>query len=140
MSEGNGALVGTWRLVSAIMRDVETNEEIPIWGDEPNGCLVLTPANRWIVIQTAQGRKAPHTEEERAGAFNSMLAYAGKFRTKGNQIVIAVDIAWDEGWNGTEQVRSYRVEGDCLHIEAAPQRYRLFGEKHMRGILIWKRD
>jgi hypothetical protein len=140
MSEGNEALVGTWRLVSAIMQDVETNENIPVWGDEPNGCLVLTSAGGWIVIQTAQGRKSPQTDAERASAFRSMLAYAGTFRTRGNQIVIRVDIAWDESWNGTEQVRSYRIEGDHLHIEAAPQRYPAFGGNHLRGILIWKRD
>lgn len=139
MRDGNEALIGTWRLVSALMQDVETNERLPVWGDEPHGCLVLTPAGRWIVIQTAQGRKAPQTEQDKASAFNSMLAYAGTFRTQENRIVISVDIAWDESWNGTEQVRSYRVEGDHLHIEAAPQRYPAFGGKNMRGILIWKR-
>jgi hypothetical protein len=38
----------------------------------------------------------------------SMLAYSGKYHTKGKEIVIKVDIAWDESWNGAEQVRYYR--------------------------------
>jgi len=94
-----------------------------------------------VLRRPKRGRgKPPQTEEDRASAFKSLLAYAGNFRTRGNQIVIGVDIAWDESWNGTEQVRSYHIEGDRLHIEAAPQRYPAFGGKHMRGILTWKRD
>jgi Lipocalin-like domain len=55
-----------------------------------------------------------------------MLAYSGKYRTEGNKIIINVDIVWDELWTGTEQVRYYRIEGDQLHIEAAPQPYAKF--------------
>jgi hypothetical protein len=65
---------------------------------------------------------------------------SNQYRTGGNKIVIDVDIAGDESWNGTEQVRYYRLEGDQLHIEAAPQPYANFGGKLMRGILIWARD
>jgi hypothetical protein len=41
-----------------------------------------------------------------------MLAYSGKYRIDKNKIIINVDIAWDESWNGTEQVRYYQIEGD----------------------------
>jgi hypothetical protein len=60
-----------------------------------------------------------------------MLAYSGKYRTDGNKIIIKVDIAWDETWNGTEQVRYYRIEGDRLYVEAVPQPYANFGGKVM---------
>jgi hypothetical protein len=140
MGSGNEALVGTWRLVSCFMEDVQTKERKPVWGDHPNGFIVLTADGRWIVIQTAEGRKAPLTDEDYAAAFRSMLAYSGTYRTEGNKIVIGVDIAWDESWIGTDQVRYYRIEGDQLHIEAAPQPYANFGGSVMRGILIWARD
>ena len=134
-----GKLVGTWALVSCFMEDVDTKERKPVWGDHPNGYLVVTLDGRWIVVQTAEGRKAPGTNEERSAAFQSMLAYSGKYRANENKIVIKVDIAWDESWNRTEQVRHYKIEGDELHIEAAPQAYANFGGKVMRGILIWTR-
>ena len=140
MGNNNEALVGTWKLVSCFMEDVETKEQKPSWGERPNGYIVLTPEGRWIVVQTAEGRKAPKTDEDRAAAFQSMLAYSGKYRTEGNEIIIKVDIAWDESWIGTDQVRHYRIEGNRLHIEAAPQPYANFGGKVMRGILIWERD
>ena len=140
MDINSEALIGTWKLVSCFMEDVETKEQKPVWGEHPNGYIVLTSGGRWIVIQTAEGRKAPKTDEDRAAAFRSMLAYSGKYRAEGNKIVINVDISGDEAWNGTEQIRYYRLEGDQLHIEAAPQPYANFDGKVMRGVLIWERD
>ena len=140
MGNNDEALVGTWKLVSCFMEDVETKEQKPSWGERPNRYIVLTPEGRWIVVQTAEGRKAPKTDDDRAAAFRSMLAYSGKYRTEGNEIIIKVDIAWDKSWIGTDQVRHYRIEGNRLHIEAAPQPYANFGDKVMRGVLIWERD
>jgi hypothetical protein len=140
MASIDEALNGTWRLVSCFMEDFETKEKVAAWGERPNGYLVLTPEGRWIVVQTAEGRKTPQTDADRADAFTSMLAYSGAFRVQGDQIVINVDIAWDESWVGTKQVRSYRLEDDQLHIEAAPQPYSNFGGKVMRGVLVWKRS
>jgi Lipocalin-like domain len=111
MSSDSEPLIGTWKLVSCFMEDVETNERKFVWGDHPNGYIVLTAGGRWIVLQTAEGRKVPETDKDRTAAFRSMLAYSGKYRTEGNKIIIKVDIAWDESWTGTEQVRYYRIDG-----------------------------
>ena len=139
MGSSNEALVGTWKLVSCFMEDVETKEQKPVWGERPNGYIVVTGC-RWIVIQTAEGRKPTQTDEDRAAAFKSMLTYSGKYRTEGNKVVINVDIAGDESWNGTEQVRYYRIESNQLHIEAPPQAFANFDGKVIRGILVWTRD
>src|SRR5271154_1092407 len=128
MGSSNEALVGTWKLVSCFMEDVETKEQKPVWGEHPNGYIVVTGC-RWIVIQTAEGRKPTQTDEDRAAAFKSMLTYSGKYRTEGNKVVINVDIAGDESWNGTEQVRYYRIESNQLHIEAPPQAFANFDGK-----------
>ena len=133
-------LIGAWKLVSCLMEDVETKERKPLWGDRPNGCIIVTKDGQWTAIQTAEGRKAPKTDEDRAAAFRSMLAYSGKYRTEGNKIIINVDIAWDETWTGSEQVRYYRIDGDKLYIELAPQPFANFGGKTMRGILVWMRQ
>jgi hypothetical protein len=138
--DGVAQLAGAWKLISAVMEDVDTAERKHLWGEHPNGYIVLTPAGRWIVIQTAEGRTAPKVDEERSTAFRTMLAYSGKFRVEGNKVIIKVDIAWDESWTGTEQVRHYHTDGDKLYIEAAPQPYAAFGGKVMRGILVWTRE
>ena len=131
--------VGTWKLHSCFMEDVETKEQRAVWGEHPNGWLILTPAGRWIVVQTAEGRTTPQTDEDRSAAFRSMLAYCGKYRIDGQKIVVDVDIAWDESWCGTEQIRFFSIENNRLHIEAAPQRYANLGDKIMRAVLIWQR-
>ena len=53
-----------------------------------------------------RAQEAPKTDEDRAAAFRSMLAYSG-----------IVDIAWDETWTGSEQVRYYRIDCDKLYME-----------------------
>ena len=134
-----GSIVGTWRLISCFMEDVETEEQKAVWGHRPNGMLVITAAGRWIVLQTAEGRKIPYTDENASTAFRSMLAYGGSYRTEKQKIVVHVDIAWDESWTGTEQVRFFSVDGDRLHIDAPPQRYANFGDRMMRAVLVWER-
>src|SRR5215475_8933020 len=138
-ADGQANLIGTWRLISCVMEDPATGKRDAVWGQHPNGFLVLTPTGRWIVVQTAEGRTVPQTDEDRAAAFRSMLAYSGTYRTEGQKIIITVDVAWDEGWNGTEQVRTFKLDGDELHIEAAPQPYANLGGKVMRGSLTWAR-
>jgi hypothetical protein len=86
------------------------------------------------------GTTSKRSRSSGLGVFRSMLAYSGLYRTEGQQIIIQVDIAWDESWIGTEQVRRFRIEGDKLHIEAAPQPYANFGGRVMRGILVWQRE
>jgi hypothetical protein len=139
MGDDTTALTGTWTLESCVMEDVQTNERTLAWGEHPGGRLVLTPDGHWIVVQTAEGRKAPRSDAERADAFRSMLAYAGRYRTEGSTIVVTVDVAWDESWIGTEQVRNFRLDGDRLRIEAPPQAYANFGGRILRGLLVWKR-
>jgi Lipocalin-like domain len=132
--------VGSWRLKSAVMEDVETGNRLHAWGEHPKGSLVLTPSGHWIVLQTAEHRPSPGGDLETASAFRSMLAYSGRFRIEGDQIAIEGDIAWDETWIGREQIRIFRLSGDELHIEAPPQRYANFNDRLMRGILIWQRE
>ena len=126
--------------MSAVMEDVESKVQTPAWGEHPNGCLILTSAGRWMVIQTAEGRKRSQDDAARAAAFRSMLAYSGKYRVDADKIIIKVDISADEAWTGAEQVRLFKLEGDKLHIEASPQAYPNFGGKVMRGILTWARE
>ena len=42
MSGDQLPLVGAWKLVSCLMEDVETKERKPLWGDRPNGCIIVT--------------------------------------------------------------------------------------------------
>jgi hypothetical protein len=48
-----------------------------------------------------------------------MLGYIGKYRIEGQDFVTHVDASWNQEWNGTEQRRHFRIEGDKLFIEPA---------------------
>jgi lipocalin-like protein len=111
-----------------------------LYGEHPNGYAILTPEGRLMALITAEGRKVPRTPEDRDAAFRSAAAYSGRYRVDGNQFVTTVDIAWNEAWVGTDQVRFFRLEGDRLYIETPPTPNPEVRGQMMRGMLIWERE
>jgi len=109
-------LVGTWKLLS---------QEAIVEGEAPekvfsNGYLIVTREGRVMALFTAENRKAGMGDAERVALHKSMAAVSGKYRVEGNTFVFAVDVSWNESWNGSEQRRHFRIEGDKLFIETAP--------------------
>jgi len=133
-------LAGVWKLQSWIMEDVQTKEAKVVFGERPNGYLILTPQGRMMGLLTAQGRKPPQTEAEREAAYRSMLAYSGRYRVEGDQFITKVDVSWNEAWVGTEQARLYKVEGTRLQVLSPPQPNPNFGGRTMRGIFTFERE
>lgn len=132
-------LVGTWRLVSW---QVITENEPPqnVFGAHPKGFLVLTREGRSIVLTTAENRRVGMGDAERAALHKSMLAYSGKYRIEGNDFVTIVEVSWNEEWNGTEQRRHFRMEGDKLFIESAPGPSIISPGKTDFRRIVWQRD
>jgi hypothetical protein len=62
------------------------------------------------------------TQEKLPGVVPALTVSNHEIPEASSQVwaAINVDIAWDESWIGNEQVRSFRIDGDRLHIEAAP--------------------
>jgi Lipocalin-like domain len=120
--EGNAMnaeiLVGNWKLVS--WQVVTEGEAKDLFGSKPNGYFILTRDGRAMTVTTAEARKPGESEAERAALHKSMLAYTGKYRLEGDEFVTTVDASWNESWNGTEQRRRFRLDGDKLFIESAP--------------------
>jgi hypothetical protein len=133
-------LAGVWTLQSWVMENVETKETKAVFGDKPNGYLVLTHDGRMMGLLTAQGRKAPQTEAEREAAYRSMLAYSGRYRTEGDKFITKVDVSWNEAWVGTEQARDYVVSGGKLQVLSPAAPNPNFGGKKMRGIFTFQRE
>lgn len=133
-------LLGNWKLVSFFTEDVQTKERNNVYGEHPNGYLGFTPQGRFFAHVTADGRKVPQTPEEQAAAYRSMLAYTGKYRVEGEKFVAKVDVAWNEGWVGTEQARFWRVEGNKLHITTAPFPNPKVAGNMVIGTLVWEKE
>jgi len=127
--EERGGLAGVWRLKTFVSEDVQSGERRTVFGRHPNGCLVLTPSGRLFAILTARKR----------AAIAPLIAYSGTYRVEGTTLTTTVDIAWDEGWIGTNVVRHYRIEGNTLYIETPAGPNVDHGGRTMRFLLSWKR-
>ena len=137
-ADGDG-LVGTWKLVSwQVIADNGSPQNL--FGAHPKGYLVLTPEGRSIVLTTAEKRQPGMGEKERAALQKSMLAYTGRYRVEGHDFITTVEVSWNEEWNGTEQRRHFRVEGNRLIIESAPAPSIIFPGKTDFRRIVWERS
>jgi hypothetical protein len=132
-------LIGVWKLVSWQVI-VENQPPQNVFGLHPKGYLVLTREGRAIVLTTAENRTPGMGEAERAELHKSMLAYSGRYRVEGNDFITRVDVSWNEEWNGTEQRRHFRLDGDKLFIETAPAPSIVFPGKTDFRRIIWERE
>jgi hypothetical protein len=139
-AEVKAQIVGTWKLVSVMYEDQQSKELTPVLGKNPKGSQVATADGRWLALVTAEGRKIPQTDEERAQALRSMIAYSGRYRVEGDKVITKVEIAWNESWVGGEQVRFVRFEGDKLYIESPPMPHPNVGGRAVRVIVTWERE
>ena len=134
-------IVGTWKLVAVSYEDAQSKERTPVLGEHPRGYQIATPEGRWIALVTADGRPVPKTDEDRAKALRSMIAYSGRYRVEENKVITKVEVAWNEAWVGGEQVRFLRFEGDdILNIESPPMPHPNVDNKVVRVIVTWARD
>jgi hypothetical protein len=107
-------LVGIWRLVS-FEREFQGSEEreYPM-GKVPSGYIQFLAEGRMTVVITAEGRKAPATDADRAALYNTLVAYTGGYRVEGDKWITKVDVSANPAWVGTEQTRTFKVAGDRL--------------------------
>jgi hypothetical protein len=77
---------------------------------------------------------APATE--RAEAFSSFLAYAGRYTFSGQRVVHHVEVSSVQNWVKTGQVHNVKLEGDQLTLSTSSK---LGGE--LRFVeLVWQRS
>ena len=132
-------LLGVWRLESVHMES-RTGEKKNTLGEKPNGYLIFTPQKRMMALLTAEGRKKPDTDEDGIAAFWSMSVYSGIYHVEGDKWTTKVDVAWTETWVGSDQERSFKLEGDKLTVISMwmlnPHEP---ANAEARGVLVWSR-
>jgi len=140
LADDKEKIVGTWKLVSVVYEDQLTKERTPVLGEHPRGRQIATADGRWLALVTAENRPVPKTDEERARALQSMIAYTGRYRVEEGKVITKVEAAWNEAWVGGEQVRMIRFEGDRLFIESPPMPHPNVNNKMVQVIVIWDRE
>ncbi len=140
MTQNASRVLGTWKLRSYVREVIATGRRHDQFGAKPDGYLGYSPDGRMYAIFTRRDRITPRdvvpTEEEGVQLLGSMVAYAGTYTLGDKQVIHHIDISWNQGWTGTDQVRFFELDGETLTITTAPYRSYLDGREG-RSILVW---
>jgi len=90
LADDRDKIVGTWKLVSVVYEDAQTKERTPVLGLHSKGYQIATPEGRWLALVTAEGRKVPQTDTERATALRTMISYTGRYRLENGRVLTQV--------------------------------------------------
>jgi len=138
------AILGTWKLVSYVREDLPSGAKSDVMGAHPSGYINYCRDGRMIVIIFGSDRNKPAgavaTPDEAEALIRGMLAYAGTYSidSQAKTVTHHIDISWDQSRTGTDQVRSYKLEGDRITLTTEPSTDPATGNKTVRT-LIWEK-
>jgi lipocalin-like protein len=134
------ALIGVWKVLSFQTEFKDGSPPRATFGEHPAGYIIFTKEGRMMAVIEGEGRKAPSTDQDRAALLNSLAAYSGAYQVEGNHWTTTVDVAWNPAWQGTKQVRGYKLIGDRLTVTSMWQpSLSIAGSPITRGILVFER-
>ena len=133
-------VLGTWKLVAYDLEFQDSGERRPVFGRSPKGYIIFSPEGRMMAYLEAEKRNPPRTDEERAAAYQTMIAYTGKYRLEGDKWITSVDGSWNVAWAGTDQERFYKFAGNQLHVISQWLRAPRYDNRMVRGVLVWERE
>ncbi len=119
-ADDGSKVIGIWKLLAYDAESQATGAKEPVMGQNPTGYAIFTSEGRVMFVLTGEGRKVPKTVQDRAELLNTLIAYTGLYRVDGDMWINKVDVAWNPEWVGTEQRRSFTVDGDRLQVITPP--------------------
>jgi hypothetical protein len=134
-------LIGSWTLESWTLTAPDGQTEFP-YGENAVGCLIYTENGRMAAHLMRRKRtlfasenRRESTIEERSAAFLDYFSYCGPYTVQPipQTVTHHVEACSSPNWVGTDRVRTFRLAGDSLTLEAALAD----GSKHT---LVWRRD
>lgn len=135
-------LIGTWTLVSAERVAIPSGTIDYMFGEAPRGTINYSPEGRMIALITRSDRKAAAsgkpTAAEAEALYRSMLSYAGPYTIEGDWVTHHVELSWNESFNGGEQKRQFRFEGDRLILSTPQSRDPIDGKLSVRR-MTWEK-
>ncbi|KQO87871.1 lipocalin-like domain-containing protein [Methylorubrum extorquens] len=115
-AEGDTPIQGLWKLVSYEVEVRKDGEKLPVMGDHPTGYAYFTPEKRVFFVLTGEDRKPAKDDAQRAQLLETLVSYTGKFRLEGDKWIADLDVAWDPKWVGSEQTRTFTLDGERLRV------------------------
>ncbi|WP_251836758.1 MULTISPECIES: lipocalin-like domain-containing protein [Pseudomonas] len=111
-------LAGRWEILSWEQAYDDGRRELPM-GERLQGFIQYTEAGDMACMIAAQDRPNFETggqwnasNDEKARAYNSMLAYGGRYEVNGDVISHRVEISMFPNWKGGVQKRHFEVNAD----------------------------
>jgi molybdate transport system substrate-binding protein len=140
-SQAEDDISGTYKLIVEQRKIVETGETVPV--PNPLGYITYGKDGRMLVLIVRHPRPKPEaidkiTDQQRADLLRTMTAYGGTYKFNGTTVKHDIDIAWNEVWAGTEQVRTVTRDGDRLTLTTPPFPFHTDGKMSV-NMLIWER-
>jgi len=138
------AILGTWKLISYVRQDLPSGATSDVMGAHPSGYINYSSDGRMMVLIVGTDRKKPAgpvaTPDEAETLIRSMLSYAGTYSidTEAKTVTHHVEISWDQSRAGTDQVRTYTLEGKHLTLTTPPSTDPASGQKTVRT-LVWEK-
>jgi hypothetical protein len=124
----NFSVVGTWKLLSVASTTDKGEANKAALGQHPSGLLTYTADGRMMAIISDDGRKALSIPDrvaapakERAQAYSTFMAYAGRYTFTCDKVVHHVEVASLQNWVNTDQTRFVTLVDNRLHVRNAPQ-------------------
>jgi hypothetical protein len=120
-------IIGTWKLISWTYKN-DQGVDVDYFGKNSMGILIYD-ASGYMNVQIMKGDRQKFssesingaTAEEALDAFNSYLAYFGKYvEEKPGEMVHTVEGSLFPNWLGKKEVRYGRIEGDLLVLSTPP--------------------
>jgi len=132
---------GVWKLVSNEVEIQSTGQKEFPMGQKPTGYVTFTAEGRVFFVLTGEGRKPAKTDQESDALLGSLVAYTGTYRLEGDKWITKVEVAWNPEWVGTEQARSFKIDGDRLQVLTPWQIMPNWPDKGMtRSLLTFERS
>ncbi len=141
---GADELVGTWRLVSWESVAEDGSVDYP-FGEWAEGILVYT-ADGSMVTTIGRAGRSPVSGgdmlsgpvEERIAAFETFIAYSGRFALDGNDVVHTVAMSLFPNWAGTQQRRHVELSADGRRLTLVADPFLVRGRVSSHT-LVWQR-
>ena len=120
-------IAGTWKLVSASVSTAGGERNEAPFGPSPTGLLTYTLEGRMSALISYSGRKPLSASnlslaaaEEKAEAFSTFLAYAGRYTLTEDKIIHHVEVSSIQNWANTDLVRFMKFQGQRVILATPP--------------------
>ena len=116
---------GAWTLETVTIRSADGEVTPDAYGADARGMLSYQPSGHMMAMVTRDGRppagrsRGDASDAEVMQAFNTLIAYAGRWSVEGDTVTHHVDVADWPARVRTDQVRQFRFDGERLILSAS---------------------